>query len=131
MWGVPIRGFSTMMLHQPCGEGSRVKQLLSNLKWPAIISLIVVLPFVILEWNNRRNFHEGFPLPLFAILWLLPMTFILILRPIVRDLRAGKSILASPINRVLRVFLMILIAWLWVGILQDQMPCFLGVPNCD
>jgi len=26
---------------------------------------------------------------------------------------------------------LILIAWLWAGALVDQMPCFLGVPNCD
>ena len=25
----------------------------------------------------------------------------------------------------------LLTAWLWIGILMDQMPCFLGVPNCD
>jgi hypothetical protein len=24
-----------------------------------------------------------------------------------------------------------LIAWLWISIVLDRMPCFLGVPNCD
>lgn len=23
------------------------------------------------------------------------------------------------------------LAFLWVGLVSDQMPCFLGVPNCD
>jgi hypothetical protein len=26
---------------------------------------------------------------------------------------------------------LILLAWLWVGLIHDQMPCFLGVPNCN
>jgi len=37
----------------------------------------------------------------------------------------------NPIRLLLKVVFMILIAGLWVGILLDQMPCFLGVLNCD
>jgi uncharacterized membrane protein len=84
-----------------------------------------------LELINRRSFHEDFPIPLFGILWLLPVTFILILMPIVRNVRAGNRIRVNPISLLLRVAFLILIAWLWVGIILDQMPCFLGVPNCD
>jgi hypothetical protein len=29
------------------------------------------------------------------------------------------------------VVFMALIAWEWGVIIVDQMPCFLGVPNCD
>jgi hypothetical protein len=39
--------------------------------------------------------------------------------------------MANPINLLLRVAFLALIAWMWGGILIDQMPCFLGVPNCD
>ena len=48
-----------------------------------MISAILTLPFMILEWVNRRDFHEDFPIPLFGILWLLPAAFIFILTPIV------------------------------------------------
>jgi hypothetical protein len=32
---------------------------------------------------------------------------------------------------LLRVVFLAFIARMWIGILIDQMPCFLGVPNCD
>ena len=84
-----------------------------------------------LEFVNRRAFDEGLPVPLFAIMWLLPLSFILILMPIVRNLRAQERSTANPLSSLLGVVCLILLAWLWVGIIHDQMPCFLGVPNCD
>jgi len=111
--------------------GDSVKNFLASLSLPAIISLVLVLPFMILELVNRRDFHEGFPLVLFGLLWLLPVLFILTVTPIVRNVRAGNSLLANPISLLLRVAFLALIGWLWAGILIDQMPCFLGVPNCD
>ena len=108
-----------------------MKNIFTNLRTPVIISTILVLPFMMLEWVNRRDFHEGFPVPLFVVLWLLPLAFMLILTPIVRDVRAGKKITDNPLGLLLRAAFLILIAWLWVGIILDQMPCFLGVPNCD
>ena len=108
-----------------------MKDIFTTLRSPAIISSILVLPFMILELINRRSFHEGFPFPLFGILWLLPMAFILILMPIVQHVQAGNRIMADPISLSLRVAFLILIAWLWSGIILDQLPCFLGVLNCD
>ncbi len=108
-----------------------MKNILTNLRSAAIISFIFVFPFMILELVNRRNFHEGFPIVLFGLLWLLPMTFIVILMPIVRNVQAGNSMIANPTNLLLRVAFLALIAWMWVGILIDQMPCFIGIPNCD
>jgi hypothetical protein len=112
-------------------QGDPVKNILTNFRSPTIISLVLVFPFIILELLNRRNFHEGFPIVLFVLMWLLPMIFIVILMPILRNVQAGNSIIANPINLLLRVAFLALIAWMWVGILIDQMPCFLGVPNCD
>jgi len=68
---------------------------------------------------------------LFIVMWLLPVAFILILLPIVRNLQAGKSLLASPIQLLLRAAFLALIAFAWISTLIDQMPCFLGVPLCD
>ena len=44
--------------------------LRSNLKF-AVLSSALVIPFVILELVNRRNYHEGFPFLVFLSLWLL------------------------------------------------------------
>ena len=108
-----------------------MSNIFTNLKSPAIISFILVFPFMILELVNRRNFHEGFPITLFGLMWLLPMIFIVIRMTIVQNVRAGNSIIANPIILSLRVVFLMLIARLWIGILVDQIPCFLGIPLCD
>ena len=112
-------------------EMNLMKNILTNLRSPAIISLLLMVPFVILELVNRRNFNEGFPIVLFGFLWILPILFIITMMPIVRNIRAGNSLIANPMILLLRVVFLAVIAWMWVGLLIDQMPCFLGVPNCD
>ena len=112
-------------------EGDLMQTILTNLKSPALISFLIVLPFMILELVNRRNFNADFPFPLFIIMWLLPMLFILTGMPIIRNIRAGNSILANPVILLIRVVFLIFITWFWTALLIDQMPCFLGVPNCD
>lgn len=112
-------------------EGDIMKNIFTNLRSPTIISLLLVLPFMILEPVNRRNFNEGFPIPLFVFMWLLPMLFILTGMPIVRNVRAGNSLLANPVILLIRVVFLAFIAWMWVSLMIDQMPCFLGVRNCD
>lgn len=62
---------------------------------------------------------------------LLPVAFIANLVPIVRNVRAGNSIIANPINLLLAVAILVFIAMTWGGALIDQIPCFMGVPNCD
>ena len=110
-------------------QGDSMKNTLANLRSPAIISLILVFPFMIMELVNRQNLNNDFPIPLFIIMWLLPMIFIVILMPIVRNVQMGNSLMAHPINLLIRVVFLILIAWMWISLLIDQMPCFLGVPN--
>jgi hypothetical protein len=74
-----------------------MKSTLANFKSPAILSSILVLPFMILEWANRRSFNQGFPIPLFGILWLLPVLFILTVMPNLRNKRAGNGLMAHPV----------------------------------
>lgn len=109
------------------------KSIITTLGSAALISLTLVLPFAILESLNHTITRQNAPglLVLFGLLWLLPMAFIVILVPIVRTVRAGNSILANPINLLFRVAFLVLTAIMWGGLLIDQLPCFLGVPNCD
>lgn len=102
-----------------------------KLRTPAIVSLLLVLPFVILEVINSRDVHEGFPIVLFGLMWLLPLSFILIALPIVRSPRTESRIPASWLGLLPRFVLVVLIAWIWVGLIRDQLPCFLGTPDCD
>jgi len=103
----------------------------SKLKLPVILSSIIVLPLMALEIINRRSFNEGFPFVLFGTLWILPIPFFAILLPIVKDIRARKNIFAKPGPIIFKVAFMVFLAFIWGSIFLDQLPCFLGVPNCD
>jgi len=108
-----------------------MQNILTNLRSSALISLLLMFPFMLLELVNRRNFNEGFPIFLFGFLWFLPLLFMMTMMPLVRNVRAGNSLLANPITLLLRVVLLGFITWVWLSVVIDQMPCFLGVPNCD
>ena len=112
-------------------EMNPMRIVLTNLGPSAIISFLIVLPFMILEWATRsdapRSNASGI---LFVIMWLLPMLSILTMMPIVRNVRAGNSIAANPINLVLRVVFSAWLVWMWVALVMDQMPCFLGGSGC-
>jgi hypothetical protein len=112
---------------------NKTKSNIATLGAAALISFIIVLPFVILEWLNNTITRQNATglIFLFGLLWLLPTAFIVILAPLVRAVRAGNSILAHPINLLFRAAFLALGAWMWVGLLIDQLPCFLGAPNCD
>ena len=110
-----------------------MKNVFAIAKFPAIVSLILILPFMALELINRQAFRarEGFPIALFVVLWLLPVAFFLILVPTMRNVRAENKSSAYPISLLLSAAALVFIAWLWGSIILDQMPCFLGVPYCD
>ena len=111
--------------------GDTMKNILTNVRTSSIINLIIVSPFIVLELVNRRSFHEVFPIVLLGLLWFLPVIFIFTLIPIMQSIKAGNRFMANPTFFLLRVVLLLLIAGLWGALVSDQIPCFLGVPNCD
>ena len=107
--------------------------IIANFRSAALISFIVVLPFAILELLFHSVTRQNAPglIVLFGLLWLLPTGFILIIGPMVQTVRAGNSIIGNPITLFIKVAFLAIFAMMWGGILIDQLPCFLGVPNCD
>ena len=73
-------------------------QFLKNIKLPAIIGLLLILPFMILEYINRRPFHEGYPTSLFVILWILGTAVALSLLQIWRDLAPARTSCSDPFS---------------------------------
>lgn len=110
-----------------------MKNIAANPKLAAIISFLLVLPFALLDllFNPLRRQNVLAQIVLFGLLWLLPMVFIVILAPIVQSVRAGNNILTSPVTLLFRVAFLVIIAWMWGAAIIDQLPCFIGVPNCD
>ena len=123
-------------------KGTTVKHVLAasrSAKSPVLIGLICVLPFAILElvFNPLTDLHALHLKHLtsltflFGLLWLLPTLWFAVLMSIVRTLRSGASIMAHPVLLLLRAIVLVIIAWAWGSLVSDQLPCFLGVPNCD
>jgi len=77
-------------------EFNPMNTILTNLKAPTLISLLLILPFMIMEVVNRRNLNKDFPIMLFFVLWLNLFAISLILLPIVRGRRTGNHDMANP-----------------------------------
>jgi hypothetical protein len=73
-----------------------MKTFLTNILSSTLIGILLILPFMIMEIVNRRNFNEGFPFVLFLVLWINLFAISSILLPIVRARRAGSQDLTNP-----------------------------------
>lgn len=108
---------------------TKTKSLLTSLGLAALIGLLCIAPLAYLEMRYNQARRASDFAALFGLLWLMPAVFTLTSVPVVRSLRAG--VLAHPMTLALRVTFMILVALCWISLVRDQLPCFLGVPNCD
>lgn len=64
--------------------------------------------------------------------WLLSVVaLVFAVVPIVRGVRAGRGIAASPLNLIVAAVVSLLVVSFLAGIIIDQYPCWIGVPNCD
>lgn len=99
---------------------------LGNITRSAIISTVIVLPFLVLELVNMPR-PDSFPLSLFVLLWLLPFFVLLLLLPARRWLQDKST---AP-HFWIRLISAALLYAFWLIVLIDQLPCFLGEPDCD
>jgi hypothetical protein len=77
--------------------GDIMQTILKTFGSSALISFLLILPFMIMEVVNRRNFNEGFPVVLFFVMWLNLFAISLILLPIVRGRRVGEHDTVNPV----------------------------------
>lgn len=116
-----------------------MKSPFADLRFPAIISSLFVLPLMILEflfqllpkWNILGLKTVLDLVVLFGSLWLLPLIFMVLLTLTLRHLRIENGLSVYPVQLVMSVAILILTALIWGAILVDQWPCFIGIPNCD
>lgn len=204
-------------------KGEIVQTVVRTTTLAALMSCLLILPFIVMEVVNRQNLNQDFPGMLFLVMWLNTFAIVLILLPIVlgnwtrnhpftkpvstqgntllsnprsaalmsvvvilspgilflldslgwvsleylfngsdpeqtyvpgqllalasfsipvaagliaggpvaRTLRAGGSLFAHRINLLIVIFILSAIALGLAGLIVDQWPCFIGVPNCD
>ncbi len=131
-------------------QGNAMTNILTNPRSAAIVSAILVLPGAILLPLLVLGIEPplgpleplltapvdqpnvlGSAIALGLILLLPAVAFVINLAPIVRNVRAGNSITATPINLLLAIAILVFITAFVGGIIVDQYPCWIGVPNCD
>ncbi|RPI91645.1 MAG: hypothetical protein EHM40_15135 [Chloroflexi bacterium] len=123
--------------------------ILTNPASAAMIGFLLALPFVTLlsllllgiepplgplTPLFRTEPDQPNYLSLFIVLgaFLLAITGCIIARaPIVRAVQAGRSLFTHPINLMLAIVILFFLTKLVVGLIVDQFPCWIGVPNCD
>ena len=134
VWIFTETGMGIVSAHcEQIKQGRSMNRMIRDFRWSAVIGIAMIVPFALLELtlNQASKTVANFPFALFALLWLLPMLFTFTFMPLIRSGQTGGALTASPLRLVGRVSLLALLALLWVAILRDQLPCFLGVPNCD
>ncbi len=96
----------------------------------ALLGLLFVLPLAFLEfrYNSDALRKPSDLLVLFGLLWLLPASFFSITGSLVRAARTSGVVSGKLFAGT--AFLLLL-AVLWGSLVADQLPCFLGTPNCD
>lgn len=101
----------------------------TNVRIPLLISLASVSPLLFLEIINQQS-SESFPFFLFSFLGLTMFLIVLVIRPVLKRIHTG-TLNFTPINLVARFLLFAGLTYVWISLLIDQMPCFLGGVNCD
>ncbi len=96
-----------------------------------LISATVVAPFSVLQWVNRRTLHEDFPFVLFIFMSLHSLFIVLLLTPALQRLRAKRSLKDLKPGHWVGLLLGLFLLYVYANVVIDQLPCFLGVPNCD
>ncbi|MDQ3005621.1 MAG: hypothetical protein M3R47_09600 [Chloroflexota bacterium] len=74
-----------------------MQTILKTIGPSALTSFLLILPFMVMEVVNRRNFNEGFPIVLFFVMWLNLFAISLILLPIMRGRWTVKHDMANPV----------------------------------
>jgi hypothetical protein len=64
-------------------EGGAMQAMLKNIGASTLIGVLLILPLMIMQIVNRRNFNEAFPVAVFVGLWFSLFAISLILLPIV------------------------------------------------
>ena len=115
------------MLTQDQAAPGTLKSFVTSL----LISASLVAPFIVLQLVNRIAFYEDFPFVLFTFMSLHSLFIVLLATPALRRLRSEGNLRALKSGHWAGLALSAFLIFVYGGVVIDQLPCFLGVPNCD
>lgn len=129
------------------GAATRGHTLLTNPTSALLISLVLALPFLTIFSFLLLNIEPPFAallnnpnpdqpnvtgtLVVLASLLLAVAAGLVARGPIVQAMQAGEGLLTHPLNLILAIVILGFIATFVGGLIVDQFPCWMGVPNCD
>ncbi len=105
--------------------------MLNTFKKPSLVLSLVVgfvflIPFIVLELINVVwKFNLAFPFVLFTFMWIHQALFIFVLISMFKKQKSNATIL------LIKVMVLVILAYTWASTVSDQWPCFMGIPNCD
>jgi hypothetical protein len=102
------------------------------LRLAIVLSTAVVVPLLVLELRNAPQALDRTAdvWVLFALLWALSLGALVAALPLV-SARGGASVAPRPLAVAARVCCVVVLAGMWLAIVADQWPCFMGASNCD
>jgi hypothetical protein len=115
------------MTTQPPPAAAALRSLLA----PLLLGAVLVVPFAFLELVNRWGYREDFPYVLFAFMSVHALAIALLLTPGLRRLWTARRLAALTPRHWAGLVLAGFVGWAYAGVIMDQLPCFLGVLNCD
>lgn len=108
-----------------------MRKVIAFLWLPLGLGFVATAPFFILELINRPPIITDLPVALFVMMWITASIAVLTFRQVLRSGPAKPVLTAHNAVLILSLVVSIVTASIWIGLVNDQMPCFLGVPNCD
>ena len=100
---------------------------LKSLAVSLLISASLVAPFMALELINQGSF----PFMLFAFMSVHSLLIVLLVTPALRRLYLERRLGALKLGHWAGLLLGAFLGYAYAGVVIDQLPCFLGVANCD
>lgn len=94
-------------------------------------ALVLVGPFALLEIINAPATWGGFPTLLFLFMLGHAAIMVWLLAPVVRRVFQARGLEALGALHWTGAAVGMVLACAFAGVVMDQMPCFMGVPNCD
>jgi hypothetical protein len=104
---------------------------LKSIRASLLINATLVAPFIVLQLVNRRTYHEDFPFVLFTFMSLHSLFIVLLLTPALRCLQTERNLRALGLGHWVGFLLGVFFVFVYTNVVLDQLPCFLGMPNCD
>lgn len=104
------------------------QKIIGQLVVAVVIGFLLTVPFFITEAITTSGFvTSGFPLALFNTMWVIASLFMFLVIPFVMAKGRPKG---RTLYIVLRIALILILARMWIGLVIDQWPCFLGATGC-